>query len=197
MSKYFTKIEVDNMVDRVYENASEIIEELLTYDHPAYRFEFPLFFEKWDYFRELDIDIMIHTSSDINSGVTFNAINIPGCMAFGRDKKEGLLNFFRAFFECEDFRHLNNMSKMNQISFKSKHWGLLSDYISYDKLISDLDIEGWRIGNCSHYNSILVHKETVRKLSFSIPNWPIIPGHLHNLIRHWINASDAPSKALW
>lgn len=193
MNRYFTKEEIDRYVMFVEEQGNEVIQDAIDQSLPAYRYDFPIFFQKWEYYREFSVDIMFLFTSPQRGGI-LNAINIPGCMAYGKNKKEGLTNFLRAFFEVEDFRHLNKMYKMNQISFSMQSYIMPPGDIKYNELVNDLMSLGWTLEHKAHYNSILINKNSSKKLSITIPNWETIPELLHTLIRKWIMASDKVTK---
>ena len=187
-TNYFSKNEIDLYVNVVLNQASDVVDDYISYNISPCRYEFPIFFEKGSYYREFYADILIMNSD--SKGVVLNALNIPGCMAYGIDKKNALINFLRAYFECEDFRHQNRINKMNQIYIDVKSYGLPTNDIKFEDLISDLENKDWKIEKKFNYNTILMNIGKSRKMTFTIPNWEIIPGMLHQMISRWLFAED-------
>lgn len=123
------------------------------------------------------------------------ARNIPGCMAHGGNREDAMVQFLRAFFECEDYRHLNKMYKMNQVSHYFTDWFAESGDIKYDSLIDKLDSKEWKVTHEAYYNSIVTFSPRKRKVTLTIPKIETIPSGLHLLISKLTYSSDTtPGK---
>jgi hypothetical protein len=191
--KVFSKQTVDDYVEQFFEQAGEIIAEVVEEPLPVFRTEFPVFFDWNDHFDQYHIDLMILGPMHDNGGVTFNAIDIPGCCAYGENRRISMVQFLQAYVECASFRFFNKMKKTDQVSNPIKTYGIESGDIKYDKLVKDLHSMDWKVAEIAHYNTIITNIKS-KKVAITIPNIDIIPSALHSLIYRFVYSSDLKSE---
>lgn len=187
MSEYYEKEQIDMLVEYLMESGAQFIEEAIAFEEPAYKFQMPAFFQKNEEIDQFNILLFFMGAHDMTGDdVLIAADNVPGCCAFGKNKREAILNFFRSLFECEDYRYTNELNYTDEIEIRANTYGLPEDDITYTELIEDLCGNGWEIGLKAHYNTIVVPRnQNGISVTLTIPNLKIIPSDIHLWINRW------------
>jgi len=205
--EYFQKTQIDRFVNMVLSNYDIMVYDFLQVDLPAFRYPFPLFYQRENFYRELETEIFCLNSQKLlhneNESVYLEAVNLAGCIATGKSLIDAFTNFLQAYFECQDARHLNNRFKIDAVSEEENErlshiYSQFDKDFTFQKMVDRLINDGWYIANKAYYNTILFHPNS--KVTFTIPNYSNRDdGHFHQIYKysHLIGENQAHRVATY
>ena len=164
--------QIQDLHDFLMDELNPILNNLYDQGLSYYRAEIPILFIGSQ-------NIYTFTNEILVADNIIQSLNMPGCIAIGKNIIDAFSNYFYALIECADARYRNGMDFMNIIQFIDINI-LGSKEIEREQLIKRLNALGWTICYEGIHNTVLLKQGS--KVSYTIPRISIIP----SMIDFWI-----------
>ncbi len=196
-SQQYDKDQIDDLMDFLMIQSEPVRNYFLSQNIDSYRTEIPMLYVRGKEIKTFPHELMVIKNS-------IQSLNMPGCIATGKDINEAYRNYFRALIECTDTRYQNGLGLMN-IVHTMNIYNLNSKDMSRNELTKELKDSGWTQEYQGVYNTILFHPKS--KITYTIPKHEIIEEGIifwFRKLQYQIDAkthrelyTDIPDNSFW
>nr|WP_320119530.1 hypothetical protein [uncultured Marinifilum sp.] len=160
----YDKEQVDDLHAYLSTELSPLIEHYLSQKLSVYRAELPILFIGTKKIETFPVEILVLSN-------TIECMNMPGCMAVGKEPRDAFSKILYAIIECADARYRNGKGFMN-IVHTMKMYDANNTDIKRTEFITQLKERGWDKEYDGAYNTVLFND--TNKVTYTVPKTEMI-----------------------